>query len=68
MKRKGIPPTNTDLYVVAVRGVFEVVDGAHHVQGHVADVVGVVFCLLRCTCNHHVGVSDGLDLREVRNH
>lgn len=61
-----ILPTDTDLYVVAIRGVFEVVYGAHHVQGHVTDVMSVVFCLLRSSGDHHVGISNGLNLREVR--
>lgn len=61
-----ILPTDTDLYVVAIRGVFEVVYGAHHVQGHVTDVMSVVFRLLRSSCDHHVGISNGLNLREVR--
>lgn len=59
-----ILPTDTDLYVVAIRGVFEVVYGAHHVQGHVADVVSVVFCLLRSSGDHHVGISNGLNLEK----
>lgn len=62
-----IPPTDTDLDVVAVGGVFEVVNGAHHIQGHVTDVVGVVFCLLGRTCHYHVGISDGLNLQVITN-
>lgn len=56
------PPTNTDLYVVAVGRVFEVVYGAHHVQSHVADVMSMIFCLLRSPRYHHVGISNGLNL------
>lgn len=55
-------PTDANLYVVAVRGVFQVVYGAHHVQGHVADVVSMVLCLLWSPGYHHVGISNGLDL------
>lgn len=57
-------PTNADLYVVAIRGVFEVVNGAHHVQGHVADVMGVIFCLLWSAGYHHVSISNRLHLRK----
>lgn len=57
-----LPPTNTDLYVVAVGRVFEVVYGAHHVQSHVADVMSMIFGLLRSPRYHHVGISNGLNL------
>lgn len=40
--------------------------GAHHVQGHVADVVSVVLCLLWGPGYHHVGISNGLDLEGDR--
>lgn len=58
-----IPPTNTDLYVVAIGGIFQVIDGAHHVQGHVANVMCVVLSLLRSASNHHVGISNSLNLK-----
>lgn len=60
------PPTNTDLDVVAIGGVFEVVDGAHHVQRHVTDVVSVILGLLRSPGDHHVGVPDRLHLQRAR--
>lgn len=57
-----VPPTNTDLYVVAVGRVFQVVYGAHHVQGHVTDVMSVILCLLWSPGYNHVGISNGLNL------
>lgn len=59
---RGVAPTDADLYVVPVGGVFEVVYGAHHVQSHVADVMSVIFRLLRSPRYHHVGIPDGLHL------
>lgn len=59
-----ILPTNTNLYVVAIRGVFEMVYGAHHIQGHVTDVMSVIFGLLWSPSHHHVGVSNSLNLEE----
>ena len=55
-------PTNANLYVVAVGGILQVVDGAHHVEGHVTNVMSVVLGFLRSPSNHHVGISNGLDL------
>lgn len=56
------PPTNTDLYVVSIGRVLQVVYGAHHVQGHVTDVMSVILCLLWSPGDHHVGVSNGFNL------
>lgn len=55
--------TDSDLDVVPCGGVLEVVDGAQHVQGHVADVVGVESGLVGDACHHHVGVTNCLHLR-----
>lgn len=55
--------THSDLDVVPVGWVLQVVDGPHHIQRHVTDVVGVVFGLLWCPSNHHVGVANGFHLR-----
>lgn len=57
--------TNTNLNVIPIGGVFEVVNGAHHVQGHVTDVMCMIFCLLWCSSNNHVGISNSLYLQRV---
>lgn len=62
-----ILPTDANLYVVAIRGVFKVVDGAHHVQGHVTNVMSVIFCLLWSPGYHHVGISNSLNLVKDRS-
>lgn len=62
-----ILPTDTNLYVVAIRGVFKVVYGAHHVQGHVTDVMSMIFGLLWSPGYHHVGISNSLNLVKDRN-
>ena len=54
--------TDSDLDVISGGGVFEVVDGAHHVQGHVADVVRMKGGLVGNPRHHHVGVTDRLHL------
>lgn len=59
--------TDSDLDVVPRGGVLEVVDGAQHVQGHVADVVGVESGLVGDACHHHVGVTNCLHLHRHRD-
>lgn len=54
--------TDSDLDVVSSGGVFKVVDGAQHVQGHVADVVRVKGRLVGNARHHHVGVANRLHL------
>lgn len=56
------PLTDSDLDVVSCRRVFEMVDGAQHVQSHVADVVCMEGGLIGNACHHHVGISDRLHL------
>lgn len=58
--------TNSDLDVVPGGGVFEVVDGAQHVQCHVADVVCVKGGLVGHARHHHVGITDRLHLVQKR--
>lgn len=58
--------TDSDLDVVSSGGVFEVVDGAQHVQGHVADVVRVKGRLVGNARHHHVGVANRLHLDRKR--
>lgn len=60
-------PTNTNLYVVAVRGVFQVIYGTHHIQGHITDVMSMILCLLRSPCDHHVGISNSLNLEKDKS-
>lgn len=60
-------PTHTNLNVIAVGWVFQVIYGAHHVQRHVTDIMSVILCLLWSTCHHHVGVSNGLNLENDRD-
>ena len=43
------------------------VDRAQHVQGHVADVVGVKGGLVGHPRHHHVGIPDGLHLPHTTN-
>ncbi len=41
--------------------------GAHHVQGHVTDVMSVILCLLWSPGHHHVGIPNSLHLEVDRN-
>lgn len=54
--------TDSDLDVVSGGRVFKVVDGAQHVQGHVADMVCVKGGLVGHASHHHVGVTNRLHL------
>lgn len=54
--------TDSDLDVISGGRVFEVVDGAQHVQGHVADVVCMKGGLVGNACHHHVGITNRLHL------
>ena len=63
MRRETGLLTHSDLYVIAVGRVFQVVDGAHHVQSHVTDVVGVELGLLRGPGYHHISITNGLNLK-----
>lgn len=54
--------TDSDLDVISGGGVFKVVNGAQHVQGHVADMVRVKGCLVGHARHHHVGVTNCLHL------
>lgn len=59
------PHTDTNLYVVAIGGIFKMIDGAHHVQSHVTNVMSVIFCLLWSSSHHHVGISNGFNLQRA---
>ncbi len=58
--------TDSDLDVISGGGVFKVVDGAQHVQGHVADMVCMKCGLVGHTCHHHVGITNRLHLDRGR--
>lgn len=64
---KTVVLTNSDLDVVSGGGVLQVVDGAQHVQGHVADVVRVEGGLVGNPRHHHVGVANRLHLSRVQS-
>lgn len=54
--------TDSDLDIISGGGVFKVVDGAQHVQGHVADMVRMKGGLVWNTCHHHIGITNCLHL------
>lgn len=54
--------TNSDLDVIPGGRVFQVVDGAQHVQGHVADMMRMKGGLVGYARHHHVGITDRLHL------
>lgn len=56
--------TDSDLDVISSGRVFEVVNGAQHVQGHVADMVCMKGGLVGNACHHHVGITNRLHLTD----
>lgn len=54
--------TNSNLDVISSGRVFEMVDGAQHIQSHVTDVVRVKGGLVGNTRHHHVGITNRLHL------
>lgn len=60
--RTGALLTDSDLDVISGGRVFKVVDGAQHVQGHVADMVRMKGGFVGHTRHHHVGITNRLHL------